>query len=169
MAVAKDAYPRDGQSQSFVAGFALVEVDVETGKYHVLEYAAVADCGTVLHPRSLSGQILGGSILGMGHAISQKWVYDQHYGVPLAKRFYNTKPMTILDIPQKMLVDAVNIPDPETPTGIRGIGEAPVGAGYGAVLNAIIDAVGDDVFRRTPVTPDMILASLERGGRLTSR
>jgi CO/xanthine dehydrogenase Mo-binding subunit len=163
MGVAKDAYPRDGQSNSFVAGFAMVEVDVETGKYHILEYAVAADCGTVLHPRSLHAQILGGSILGMGHALSQKWVYDQHYGVPLAKRFYNTKPMTILDAPDKMLVDAVNLPDPETPTGVRGIGEAPVGAGYGAVLNAIIDAVGDDVFRRSPVTPDMILASLEAG------
>jgi CO/xanthine dehydrogenase Mo-binding subunit len=163
MGVAKDTYPRDGQSNSFVAGFALVEVDVETGKYHVLEFTAVADCGTVLHPHSLQGQILGGVILGMGHAISQKWVYDQHYGVPLAKRFYNTKPPTILDVPHSMLVDAVNIPDPETPTGIRGIGEAPVGAGYGAILNAIIDAVGEEVFRRTPVTPDMILASLEAG------
>ena len=163
MGVGKDTYPRDGQTNSFVAGFALVEVDVETGKYQILEFAASADCGTVLHPRSLHAQILGGTILGMGHAVSQKWVYDQHYGVPLAKRFYNTKPMTILDVPHKMLVDAVNLPDPETPTGIRGIGEAPVGAGYGAVLNAIIDAVGDEVFRRSPVTPDMILASLEAG------
>jgi xanthine dehydrogenase molybdenum-binding subunit len=163
MGVAKDAYPRDGQTNSFVAGFALVEVDVETGKYHVLEYTAMADCGTVLHPHSLHGQILGGGILGMGHAMSQKWVYDQHYGVPLAKRFYNTKPMTILDVPAKMQAEAVNIPDPETPTGIRGIGEPAVGAGYGAVMNAIIDAVGDEVFRRSPVTPDMILASLEAG------
>jgi len=163
MGVAKDTYPRDGQSNSYVAGFAMVEVDVETGEYHVLEYVAVADCGTVLHPRSLSGQIMGGSILGMGHAISQKWVYDQHYGVPLAKRFYNTKPMTILDVPRKMLNEAINIADPETPVGVRGIGEAPVGAGYGAVLNAIVDAVGEEVFRRSPVTPDMILASLEAG------
>src|SRR5476649_1043318 len=65
MGVGKDAYPRDGQSNSFVAGFALVEVDVKTGKYQILEFAASADCGTVLHPRSLHAQILGGTILGM--------------------------------------------------------------------------------------------------------
>ena len=81
MGVAKDNYPRDGQSRSFVAGFAEVEVDVETGKYYVLDYLAVADVGTVIHPRSLGGQILGRSMLGIGHALGQKWVYDQHYGV----------------------------------------------------------------------------------------
>jgi CO/xanthine dehydrogenase Mo-binding subunit len=140
-----------------------VEVDVETGRHDIIELVAVADCGTVLHPHSLEGQIFGGVMLGIGHARSQKWVYDRHYGVPLAKRFYMTKPMTILDAPQMVQIGAVNIPDPETPVGVRGIGEAPVGAGYGAVLNAIIDAVGDEVFRRSPVTPDMILASLEAG------
>ena len=40
------------------------------------------------------------------------------------------------------------MPDPETPVGARGVGEPPVGAGYGAVLNAIADAVGDEIFRR---------------------
>jgi CO/xanthine dehydrogenase Mo-binding subunit len=60
---------------------------------------------------------------------------------------------------------AVDLPDPETPVGARGVGEPPVGAGVGAVLAAIIDAVGDDVFRRIPVTPDVILASLEAGHR----
>jgi CO/xanthine dehydrogenase Mo-binding subunit len=47
--------------------------------------------------------------------------------------------------------------------GARGIGEPPVGAGCAAVLNAIAAAVGDDVFRRMPVTPDMILMALEAG------
>jgi CO/xanthine dehydrogenase Mo-binding subunit len=167
MGVAKDNYPRDGSSMSNVVGFAEVEVDVETGKYYILDFLAVADVGTVINPRTLRGQTLGGAMLGIGHALSQKWVYDQHYGVPLAKRFYYNKPPTILDAPQKMMADAVNIPDPETPTGARGVGEPPVGAGYAAVLNAIADAVGDEVFRRTPVTPDMILTALENGGKRT--
>ena len=59
--------------------------------------------------------------------------------------------------------DAVNLPDPETPVGARGIGEPPVGAGCGAVLNALAAAVGDEVFRRMPVTPDIILTALESG------
>jgi len=57
--------------------------------------------------------------------------------------------------------DALDIPDPETPIGARGIGEPPVGAGCMAILNALWDALGDDVFRRAPVTADTILASLE--------
>jgi CO/xanthine dehydrogenase Mo-binding subunit len=161
VAAARDAYPRDGQSRSYVAAFAEVEVDLETGKYHILDYAAVPDVGTVINPRSLKGQTFGGSMLGIGHATSQKWVYDQHYGVPLAKRFHYSKPPTILDAPQQYEWDAVNIADPETPVGARGIGEPPVGAGCCAILNAIAAAVGDDVFRRMPVTSDMILMALE--------
>jgi CO/xanthine dehydrogenase Mo-binding subunit len=58
---------------------------------------------------------------------------------------------------------ALDIPDRETPVGARGIGEPPVGAGCNAILNALADAVGDEVFRRAPVTPDVILASLDAG------
>jgi CO/xanthine dehydrogenase Mo-binding subunit len=163
MGVARDTYPRDGASYSFVAGFAEVEVDVETGKYHVVDYTAVADVGTVVHPASLGGQILGRSVLGFGHALAQKWVYDQHYGVPLATRFYQNRPPTILDVPSSMQWDAVGIPDPETPVGARGIGEPPVAAGGCAVLNALSDALGDEIFRRAPVGLDTILTSLEAG------
>ena len=163
MGVAKDNYPRDGQSRSFVAGFAEVEIDVETGKYDILDYLAVADVGTVVHPRALGGQILGRSILGIGHTIGQKWVYDQQYGVALARRFHHNRPPTILDVPQQMAWAALDIPDPETPVGARGIGEPPVGAGACAVLNAISDALGDSIYQRAPVTLDMILTSLEAG------
>jgi xanthine dehydrogenase molybdenum-binding subunit len=163
LGVAKDSMPRDGQTHSYVAGFAEVEVDVETGRYRIVDYLAVADVGTIIHPRALGGQILGRSMLGIGHAIGQKWVYDQHYGLPLAKRFHHLKPPSILDAPEKMEWAALDIPDPETPIGARGIGEPPVGAGCMAVINALSDALGDEVFRRAPVTADMILASLEAG------
>jgi xanthine dehydrogenase molybdenum-binding subunit len=163
LAVARDTMPRDGQTHSYVAGFAEVEVDLETGKYRILDYLAVADVGTIIHPRALGGQVLGRSMLGIGHAIGQKWVYDQHYGLPLAKRFHHNKPPTILDAPEKMQWAALDIPDPETPIGARGIGEPPVGAGCMAILNALSDALGDEIFRRAPVTADVILASLEAG------
>jgi xanthine dehydrogenase molybdenum-binding subunit len=163
VAAAKDTYKRDGQSRSYVAGFAEVEVDVETGQFSILEYAAVADVGTVLNPRSLKGQTFGGSMLGIGHAIGQKWVYDQHYGVPLATRFHYNKPPTILDAPKVYDYAALDIPDPETPVGVRGIGEPPVGAGCGAVLNALAAALGDDIYRRMPVMADTIVSALEAG------
>jgi CO/xanthine dehydrogenase Mo-binding subunit len=163
VAAARDAYPRDGQTRSYTVAFAQVEVDVETGMVKILDLTAVADVGTVINPRSLKGQAFGGVMLGIGHAMLQKSVYDQHYGVPLAKRFHYNKPPTILDAPPSYTFAAVELPDPETPVGARGIGEPPVGAGCGAILNAIACAVGDDVFRRMPVTADMILMALETG------
>ena len=164
LAVAKDKYKRDGISNSYVAGFAEVEVDLETGTYRITDYVGVADVGTVIHPRAFGGQMFGRTSLGWGHALAQKWVYDQHYGAPLAKRFYQNRPPTILDVPvSNFKWAAVDIPDPETPVGARGIGEPPVGAGCAAVLNAIAAAVGDEVFRRMPVTSDMILMALESG------
>jgi CO/xanthine dehydrogenase Mo-binding subunit len=163
MGVARDTYKRDGATHSFVVGFAEVEVDVETGKYTILDYLGVADVGTVVHPHALGGQVLGRSMLGIAHAIGQHWVYDQQYGVSLARRFHHNKPPTILDAPQHMAWDALNIPDPETPVGARGIGEPPVAAGCCAVLNALADAVGDDVFKRAPVMLGTLLAALDAG------
>jgi CO/xanthine dehydrogenase Mo-binding subunit len=166
MGVAKDNYAHDGDTWSFVIGFAEVEVDVETGKTRIIDVLTVGDVGTVINPRSLHGQLLGGINLGIGHALQQKWVYDQHYGVPLAKRFYHNKPLTILDVPAEMTTEALGLADPETPVGARGVGEPPVGAGYGALMNAIANAVGADIFRRAPVTADIVLTSLEHGRRM---
>jgi xanthine dehydrogenase molybdenum-binding subunit len=163
VAAAKDKYPRDGMTHSYVATFAEIEVDVETGKYYVVDFLAYADVGTVIHPRALGGQVLGRSILGIGHAIGQKWVFDPHYGVMVSKRFHHSKPPTILDVPVNMQWEALDIPDPETPVGARGIGEPPVGGGCASILNALSDALGDEIFRRAPVNADTILTSLEAG------
>jgi CO/xanthine dehydrogenase Mo-binding subunit len=163
VAVARDSYPRDGVTHSYVASFAEVEVDVETGHYHIVDFLAYADVGRVIHPAALGGQILGRSTLGIGHAIGQKWVFDPHYGVMMSKRFYYTKPPTILDVPVDMQWEALDIPDPETPAGARGIGEPPVGGGCASILNALSDALGDEIFQRAPVNADTILTSLEAG------
>jgi CO/xanthine dehydrogenase Mo-binding subunit len=169
MGVAKDNYPRDGVTYSFVVGFAEVEVDVETGKVTLVDYLGVGDVGTVVNPRSLLAQIKGGSCLGIAHALFQKSVVDPQYGHSLARRFHYSKPLTILDIPSTLHASALDIPDPETPVGARGVGEPPVGAGYGAVMNAISDALGDDIFRRAPVTADIVLMSLENGKPMHER
>jgi CO/xanthine dehydrogenase Mo-binding subunit len=163
LAAAKDNYSRDGATFSYVASFAEVEVDVDTGKYIIVDFLAYADVGSVIHPRALGGQVLGRSVLGMGHALGQKWVYDPHYGAMLSTRFYQSKPPTILDVPVDMQWAALDIPDPETPVGARGVGEPPVGGGCASILNALSDALGDEIFRRAPVNADTILTSLEAG------
>jgi CO/xanthine dehydrogenase Mo-binding subunit len=166
MGVAKDNYGRDGVTYSYVIGFAEVEVDTETGGVRLVDFLGVGDVGTVVNPRSLLAQIKGGSCLGIAHALFQKSVVEPRYGVSLTDRFHYSKPLTILDIPASMQADALDMADPETPVGARGVGEPPVGGAYGAVMNAIADAVGEDVFRRAPVTADVILMSLEHGRRM---
>ena len=165
MGVAKDVYPRNGDTYSFVAGFAEVEVDVETGAWKLIDFLSVGDVGTIVNPRSLIAQINGGCCLGIAHAMYQKIVYEPTYGLSLARRFYQNKPLTILDIPE-MKSSALDMADPETPVGARGVGEPPVGAGFGAVLNALADAIGVDAFRRAPVTSDIVLMSLTHGKRM---
>jgi CO/xanthine dehydrogenase Mo-binding subunit len=167
IAAARDNFPRKGNTQSWVASFAEVEVDVETGEYHLVDYCAATDCGTVINPRGLAAQLHGGGVQGLGHVRSQKWVYDQRYGVSLANRFHYNKPPTILDVPlTEMKWAAVGIPDPQTPIGAKGIGEPAICAGAAAAICALTAAIGDDYLRRTPATPSMIVACLDAKKRI---
>ncbi|MDP7338106.1 MAG: molybdopterin-dependent oxidoreductase, partial [Vicinamibacterales bacterium] len=166
MGVAKDNFEEGGRRMSFVAGFAEVEVDVETGTIRLVDYAAGCDAGTIIHPRNFGAQVFGGAIQGFSIALSQKWVYDRRWGLLVARKFYSNRPPGILDVPheQPMRWVAADLPDPFNPLGAKGIGEAAQGAASGAVVNAIADALGqeDGDFFRTPVTRDMILTQLEQ-------
>ncbi|MEE2637959.1 MAG: xanthine dehydrogenase family protein molybdopterin-binding subunit [Acidobacteriota bacterium] len=165
MGVAKDTFATGGRVMSFVVGFAEVEVDVETGAIRMVDYLGSADCGTVVHPRLLGSQIHSGGIQGFGIALSQKWVFDRRWGLSVAKRFYNNRPPGILDVPHERPMGWVTAdePDPFNPLGAKGIGEPAIGAGSGAVLCAIADALGGEGhFYRSPVTADMVLTKLEQ-------
>ena len=161
MGIAKDNYGGEGSIYSWVAGFAVVELDEETGVVDLKEYVGITDCGTVVHPRSLGAQLLGGSIQGMGMAMTQRWVFDPKWGVPFANRLYTARPPGILDVPPDLKWGAVDIPDPTDPVGAKGIGEPPVGAGAAALTCAVADALGGRCLCRTPLTPDIILAEIE--------
>ena len=166
VAVAKDTFGREGQTFSYVATFAEVVVDIETGMYRLVDFHVQADSGRIVHPRAFGGQVFGRSMLGIGHATTQKWFYDLHYGLPVSRRFYQTRPPTILSAPEKSSWGAVGIPDPQTPVGARGIGEPPTGAACAAVLCALADALGEDAFLRAPVMADAVLAAVTPGARL---
>ena len=163
LGVARDNYPTGGRVQSYCIGFAEVEVDVETGAIALKDYRVATDCGTVVNPRTLAAQLHGGGIQGFSEALGRKWVYDRRWGLQVSKRFYSNRPPTLLDVPHEHDLPwvAVDEPDPFTPVGARGIGEPSHGAGAGAVLCAIADALGDGYFNRTPVMSDMILTRLE--------
>jgi len=155
--VAKEKLRMEGDVPALACGFAAVEVDVETGKVEILDYVAIADCGTVFHPQGLSQQMKGGGVWGMGFALFERQIYDPQNGLPANASFLQCKPATYLDIPSTVQWDAVDIADPQNPVGARGIGEPPMGAAAAAVLCAISDALGGHVFNRVPVVPDMIV------------
>lgn len=155
--------PRTGTPAGLCVGFCMVELDTETGKVDVLEYLGVSDSGTVIHPMGLAQQIKGGAVMGMGMAVSERTVYDPQNGLPGNVGFYQTKPPSYLDVPSNIDWDAVNLPDPDNPYGVKGAGEPPMGAGASALLSAISDAMGGHMFNRSPVTPDLILSVLADG------
>ena len=155
--VAKDTLHREGLIPAIAIGFIEIELDTETGKHEIIDYIGVADCGTVIHPQSLATQIKGGAVMGFGMACTERFVYDPKNGLPANVGLYQAKPPSYLDVPLTMDWDAVDLPDSQNPVGAKGIGEPVMGSAGAALLCAISDALDGHYFKRTPVTPDMIV------------
>jgi len=155
--VAKDNLPRTGTVPALAAGFIEIELDTETGKFDILDYVGVADCGTVLHPQGLAAQIRSGAVMGFGLAASERHIYDPQNGLPGNIGFLQAKPPSYLDVASGMQVAWVDVADPQNPVGAKGIGEPVQGCAAAALLCAISDALGGHYFNRTPVMPDMIV------------
>ena len=155
--VAKDNLERNGTVPALAAGFVQIELDLDTGKFEIVDYLGVADCGTVIHPQSLANQVRGGAVMGFGLATLERHLYDSHYGLPGNVGLHHARPATYLDVPVHMEWDAVDRADPQNPSGAKGIGEPLQGCAASALLCAISDALGGHYFNRTPVVPDMIV------------
>jgi xanthine dehydrogenase molybdenum-binding subunit len=155
--VARDNLERTGTVPALAAGFFEIELDVETGKYAIVDYLGVADCGTVMHPQGLDAQIKSGAVMGFGLAALERHIYDPQSGLPGTIGLYQAKPPSYLDVPAVLAAAAVDQPDPQNPVGIKGIGEPVQGCAAAALLCAISDALGGHLFNRTPVLPDMIV------------
>lgn len=155
--VAKDNLQLTGTPPALAAGFIEISLDVETGKFEIVDYLGVVDCGTVLHPRGVANQIKGGAIMGIGLATSERHIYDPQNGLPGNVSLLMCKPPTYLDAPKQMDWGAVDMADPESPMGSKGVGEPVEGCAASALLCAISEALGGHYFDRTPVVPDMIV------------
>ena len=155
--VARDNLEHSAMVPAISAGFVEIELDLETGKYEIIDFLGVADCGTVLHPQGLATQIKGGAVMGFGLALSERHIYDRQNGLPANSTMYESKLPTYLDTPGEMQSLAVDIADGQNPVGAKGIGEPVQGSAAAAVLCAISDALGGHYFNRAPVVPDMIV------------
>ena len=141
---------------------AQVEVDVSTGRVTLLRYVVAHDCGRVINPIIVEGQVHGGVAQGVGGALFEEMVYDEtgqlltgslmDYAVPKAD-----------DLP---LIETVHLefPSPRNPLGVKGLGEGGAISPPAAIANAIEDALAPFGVRvtETPVTPARIVALLER-------
>jgi len=129
---------------------AMVETDPETAEIRILRYAVVHDCGRLINPRIVDGQIHGGVAQGVGGALYERIVYDD------SGQLVNASYMDFL-IPYASEVPAVDIdhletPSPLNPLGVKGAGEAGVIPGAAVLASAIEDAEGIRI-DRMPISP----------------
>jgi len=117
-----------------------VEVDPETSDVRILRYSVVHDCGTLINPLIVEGQIMGGVAQGVGGALYEEMAYDEH-GQLLNASFMDFLMPYASEVPA-VDVDHLVTPSPLNPLGIKGAGEAGVIPGSAAIASAIEDAVG---------------------------
>lgn len=142
----------------------LVEVDIETGQVKINKYVAVEDCGTMLNPLVVEGQVLGGIAQGIGGVLFEHVAYDEH-GQFLTGTFMDYLLPTATEMP-RVALEHIETPSPYTPYGAKPVGEGGVLGSAPAVLNAIADALAPLGVRVTgqPLGPSQIRDLLRQAG-----
>jgi carbon-monoxide dehydrogenase large subunit len=119
---------------------ATVEVERSTGRLHVLQVVAVDDSGTVINPLLAHGQVVGGTVQGLGECLVEEAVYDES-GQPQTASLMDYSLLTAAEIPP-VRSGVVTTPSPLNPLGAKGIGEGGAIGTLAAVANAVSDALG---------------------------
>lgn len=116
-----------------------VEIDPETGRIEICNYTAVDDCGNVINPMIVDGQVHGGIIQGLGQALFEETVYaeDGQMRTPTLVEYLVP---SAADVPP-MTLARTTTPSPSNPMGVKGIGEAGTIAASAAIVNAAVDAL----------------------------
>lgn len=142
---------------------AQVEVDSETGQVEILRYIVVEDCGTMINPLVVDGQIQGGVAQGIGSALYEQVVYDEN-GQLLTGTLMDYLVPTAVDVP-RVEIAHFESPSPHTPGGIKGMGEGGAIAPPAAIANAVADALAPFGVRvnEIPLTPERVLRLVEQG------
>ena len=141
---------------AFSAHVAVVEVDRATGEVNIVRYVAVHDCGHIINPLLVQGQVHGGIVQGIGQALWEGMVYSPD-GQPLTGSLLDYALPVAAGLPE-MVTDTIETPSPMNPLGIKGVGELPTVAAPAAVANAVLDALSGFGVRHidTPLTSEKI-------------
>jgi CO/xanthine dehydrogenase Mo-binding subunit len=149
-----------GAGPGFATHLCDVAVDPETGRVDVIRYTAVQDAGRAIHPSYVEGQMQGGVAQGVGWALNEEYVFDAK-GVLENPGFLDYRMPVASDLPMIDTV-VVEVPNPNHPYGVRGVGETPIVPPLAAVANAVARATGVRM-DALPISPPRLLAALERG------
>ncbi len=136
---AEETFAPGAQTFPYGAHVAVVEVEPETGEVRVIRLVAVDDCGEVLNPMIVEGQVEGSLVQGIGQALLEEMVYDTQ-GQPLTSSFMDYLIPGAADAPPIVTGRLVH-PAPSNPLGVKGAGEAGCIGAPPAVLNAVLDAL----------------------------
>ena len=160
---ATSRFKSEGTTFPFGSHLCAVEIDAETGQTRITRYLAVDDCGRVINPLLVDGQIHGGIAQGVSQALLESVVYDEQgqlltgtlseYGIPNAHLLPRLERGTSVT------------PTPRNPLGAKGIGEAATIGSTPAVVNAVVDALSHLGVRHLdmPLSPERILNALKQG------
>jgi xanthine dehydrogenase YagR molybdenum-binding subunit len=141
------------------AQFVELEVDVETGEVNIIKFIAVHDSGRVINPLTISSQIEGGVIQGLGFGLIERRVVDRKTGVVLNANLEDYRMPTIQDAPE-IISQMVDRPDLRANNlGSKGVGEPPIIPTAAAVANAIADSLKVRI-RELPITREKVLKAL---------
>mgnify|MGYP003343750185 CR=1 FL=1 len=144
----------------------VVEVDVETGQTTIVDYVGVDDCGTIINPMIVEGQVHGGIAQGVAEALYEEAVYDDEGNLTTSSLVQYLVP-SANEIPTVKL-DHIETPSTTNPLGVKGIGEAGTIASPPAVVNAVNDAVahlGVGIIQK-PASPERVWRAIRaaKGG-----
>ncbi|MGW4485330.1 xanthine dehydrogenase family protein molybdopterin-binding subunit [Amycolatopsis sp. NPDC004368] len=144
---------------------ALVEVDPETGEIEILKYVIGHDCGNVINPLLVDGQVLGGFAHGVGNAMYEEPVYDAE-GQPQATSYLDYALVSATEVPPVELFH-IQTPSPLNPLGVKGAGEGGTIPAPATIANAVEDALRPLKARvtRAPITPARIVDAIVAAGQ----
>ena len=149
---------------SYAVHAAIVEVDPETGRVALDDYAVAHDCGTVVNPMLVEGQIMGGAVQGLGGILCEAIAYDAN-GQLLSGSLMDYALPAAGDVPAIKIAHQ-HSPSPLNPLGVKGVGEGGAVAPPAAVANAVCDALaafGVEV-NATPIRPENLVGAMRQSG-----
>ena len=163
---ATNSYRGDPGTGTFpnCAQLAVVEIDTDTGRVQIVDFFVVEDCGPVINPMLVEGQMHGAIAQGIGGALFEHSLYDRESGQPLSTTFLDYLMPGTTDVPD-IRVEHLYTPSPWTPGGHKGTAEAGTTGAPAAIANAVADALanlGAEVLvDELPLTPERVHALLD--------